>query len=421
MQMPPPVQNVLQGSQFGGGSTYVPWMNMPPQVPPSQIDPNVMMMMILSQGGKEMMKKMLPIMMMMMGGGEAGVSSGNQIIPIVMMMVLDGDGKGDMMPFIIMMMMMKNTGDDTSNTFGGKSTDKLWPLMAISLMQSRQRHSDKGEEEQWSWCYDLGVNGPEIWNKKFKSCVGGFQSPIDIVTKDVTYTSETQDNPIEMMRYDAQTTSSFDYLKNTGRSVKLDVKPDSKAGTLSGGPLIDTYEIFQLHFHWGKDDTRGSEHTLDGKEFPLELHIVHTRKGVDDVMNTKWGLSVTGFFFEIDENDNPAIAPFVDALDKITDNQAKIKFDESNFNLEELIKPSAPVTNGALIYRYSNYDGSLTTPPCNEVVHWLNFLNPLKISATQLAKFRTLKNKDNKALVDNFRPPQPLKGRTVKFYENWSP
>ena len=122
------------------------------------------------------------------------------------------------------------------------------------------------------------------------------------------------------MRYDAQTTSSFDYLKNTGRSVvcmsklsfwielswlsirsqKLDVKPGSIAGTLSGGPLIDTYEIFQLHFHWGKDDTRGSEHTLDGKEFPLELHIVHTRKGVDDVMNTKWGLSVTGFFFEID-------------------------------------------------------------------------------------------------------------------------
>ena len=90
------------------------------------------------------------------------------------------------------------------------------------------------------------------------------------------------------------------------------------------------------------------------------------------------------------ENDNPAIAPFVDALDKITDNQAKIKFDESNFNLEELIKPSAPVTNGALIYRYSNYDGSLTTPPCNEVVHWLNFLNPLKISATQLAKLRYL-------------------------------
>merc|ERR1712111_166534 len=110
-----------------------------------------------------------------------------------------------------------------------------------------------------------------------------------------------------------------------------------------------------------------------------------------------------------------ALAPFVDALDKITDNQAKIKFDESNFNLEELIKPSAPVTNGALIYRYSNYDGSLTTPPCNEVVHWLNFLNPLKISATQLAKFRTLKNKDNKALVDNFRPPQPLKDELLNF------
>ena len=153
------------GSQFGGGSTYVPWMTMPPQVPPSQIDPNIMMMMILSQGGKEMMKKMLPIIMMMMGGGEAGVSSGNQMIPIVMMMVLDGDGKGDMMPFIIMM-MMKNTGDDTSNTFGGKSTDKLWPLMAISLMQSRQRHSDKGIVHYYIIYSTFNINGRKMFLRR---------------------------------------------------------------------------------------------------------------------------------------------------------------------------------------------------------------------------------------------------------------
>ena len=36
-------------------------------------------------------------------------------------------------------------------------------------------------------------------------------------------------------------------------------------GILSGGHLQDDYQILQLHFHWGADDSKGSEHTLDGK------------------------------------------------------------------------------------------------------------------------------------------------------------
>jgi len=33
----------------------------------------------------------------------------------------------------------------------------------------------------------------------------------------------------------------------------------------------NTYVMSELHFHWGEDNTRGSEHTLDGKQFPLEV------------------------------------------------------------------------------------------------------------------------------------------------------
>ena len=39
----------------------------------------------------------------------------------------------------------------------------------------------------------------------------------------------------------------------------------SNVGILSGGHLDANYQILQLHFHWGADDTKGSEHTLDGK------------------------------------------------------------------------------------------------------------------------------------------------------------
>ena len=34
--------------------------------------------------------------------------------------------------------------------------------------------------------------------------------------------------------------------------------------------------------------------------FPIELHIVHVKRGEADPLNTVRGLDVTGFFFEID-------------------------------------------------------------------------------------------------------------------------
>ena len=41
--------------------------------------------------------------------------------------------------------------------------------------------------------------------------------------------------------------------------------------TLSGGGLPEEFTYATLHFHWGATDTTGSEHTLDGTQFPLEV------------------------------------------------------------------------------------------------------------------------------------------------------
>ena len=51
-------------------------------------------------------------------------------------------------------------------------------------------------------------------------------------------------------------------------------KSYKKILALGGGPLEDDeYELWQFHAHWGKDDSCGSEHTLDGKSFPCEVNI----------------------------------------------------------------------------------------------------------------------------------------------------
>ena len=106
-----------------------------------------------------------------------------------------------------------------------------------------------------------------------------------------------------------------------------------------GGPLQSgsKYNILQLHFHWGSDDTKGSEHTYSGKMYPIEMHIVHTRDGFDDPLNTPTGLAVTGFMFEIDSMDNAALTPLTDALANIVDSKAELPFSGSSFNINDLI------------------------------------------------------------------------------------
>lgn len=45
---------------------------------------------------------------------------------------------------------------------------------------------------------------------------------------------------------------------------------------LRGGPLgQDVYKLQQWHCHWGAVNGEGSEHTVDGRSFSGELHLVH--------------------------------------------------------------------------------------------------------------------------------------------------
>ena len=91
--------------------------------------------------------------------------------------------------------------------------------------------------------------------------------------------------------------------------------------------------------------------------------------------------------FYLKSLDNVALDPLVAELAKIRDSKSKINMENSTFKITDLVSGVAPV-DGKASTIYSTYDGSLTTPGCNEVVHWINFITPLNISARQLALFR---------------------------------
>ncbi|XP_046839824.1 carbonic anhydrase 2-like [Xenia sp. Carnegie-2017] len=60
---------------------------------------------------------------------------------------------------------------------------------------------------------------------------------------------------------------------------------------ISGGGLPGTYQLAQFHFHWGNDSTKGSEHTVNGKKYAAELHLVHVNtkySGLNEAKKVRW-------------------------------------------------------------------------------------------------------------------------------------
>ncbi|KAH3803454.1 hypothetical protein DPMN_131715 [Dreissena polymorpha] len=74
----------------------------------------------------------------------------------------------------------------------------------------------------------------------------------------------------------------------------------------------------------------------------------------------------------------------------------------------------------ANIMDYWTYEGSPTTPPLYESVQWIVFKRAVEFSSDQLAALRRLIDSDRNQMQDNFRPPQPLKGRNVRAAFQWN-
>ena len=162
---------------------------------------------------------------------------------------------------------------------------------------------------------------------------------------------------------------------NNGHTVQVDAVG---SGVLMIGS--DRYVLQQFHFH------SPSEHTVDGRSYPLEAHFVH--KAADGK------LAVIGVLFE-QGAENAALVPFWKSLPPSAG--APVDLGRGGVNVAAFLPPRHDV------YRYA---GSLTTPPCSEGVKWFVMKDHVTASAAQIAAFRAVVKRDN-------RPVQPLNDRAV--------
>jgi len=218
------------------------------------------------------------------------------------------------------------------------------------------------------WAYE-GAEGPAHWgslNSDFAACsLGAQQSPVNL-TKALAGASEAL----------ALNWKPFaPVVLNNGHTIQAPAA-EGNVTTFDGKP----YAFQQVHFH------HLSEHTIDGRHAPMEAHFVH--KGADGK------LLVLGVMIE-EGKANPEIA----ALWEVAPQQSGEAPAKASVDFAKLV-PSA-----SKFYRYA---GSLTTPPCSEIVQWVVFEEPITVSKEQIEAFAKL-------YPDNARPVQALNERTIVF------
>lgn len=223
--------------------------------------------------------------------------------------------------------------------------------------------TDKVDSVKWSYS---GAEGPENWGSlspEFATCDATSQTPINIVDP----ASATSPEPT--INYAKGAVEQF----NNGHSVEA-TAAEGNSITVDG----TTSALLQMHFH------AKSEHTINGKYSPVEVHFVHKS---DD-----GALTVIGVMLEEGSSANAAWGPFVKAIGTPEGTTANATFDW----------PAMLPTS----LKSVRYSGSLTTPPCTEGVNWLVMTEPVTLSKAQIAAITAVYS-------DNYRPVQPLNGREV--------
>ncbi|NWT98063.1 CAH9 anhydrase, partial [Urocynchramus pylzowi] len=231
-------------------------------------------------------------------------------------------------------------------------------------------------------------------------CGGTRQSPINVDTAEAIFSPDLR--PIQLSGYSLPASERLK-LKNNGHTVVLEL-PNSLA--LSGG-YAQQYRAAQLHLHWGSPSRPGSEHTINGRRFPAEIHVVHYNTKYDsftEAMVRPDGLAVLGAFLEVGHWENQYYHEILEYLYEIQEVGQETFV--PGFNIGGLLPANLKL--------YFHYNGSLTTPPCYQTVKWTIFNQTVLLSHHQMSVLvSTLRNADDKLLQNIYRPVQSLQGRSV--------
>lgn len=237
--------------------------------------------------------------------------------------------------------------------------------------------TDHGSQRAAQWSY-AAETGPVHWSAldgSYAACGNGrAQSPIDLSDARLTTLPPLARDYVPANLKIMHHEHVLDVIDN-GHTIQIDVDDGSELGFGS-----ERYALVQYHFH------APSEHTVDGKHFPMEMHLVHR--------SVTGHLAVMGVLIRSGAH-NDAFDPVWQHLPHTPGET--VHLEHVSVDVDDLLPTD---------HRTWHYGGSLTTPPCDEGVAWFVLHEPIELSPAQIDAFRAIFDGNN-------RPVQPLHERAV--------
>ncbi|KAE8696702.1 Alpha carbonic anhydrase 5 [Hibiscus syriacus] len=192
---------------------------------------------------------------------------------------------------------------------------------------------------------------------------GTMQSPIDMSSERVNIVSH-----LGRLRRSYKPTNAV--LRNRGHDMMLRWEGEAGAIEING----TEYELHQCHWH------SPSEHTINGRRYDLELHLVHE--------SADGKIAVVGIMYKIGRPDS-----FLSSRLPIP----PMKREQWGIDPRDIKIGSR---------KYYRYIGSLTVPPCTE-----NVVRTVTREQVRLLRVAVHDNSDT-----NARPLQAINKRSIKLF-----
>ncbi|CAA0830432.1 Alpha carbonic anhydrase 7 [Striga hermonthica] len=254
-------------------------------------------------------------------------------------------------------------------------------IILLGLAKSINAQEVEDERE-----FDYAVNspkGPNNWGKIKKDWVkcneGTMQSPIDLSHERVRIISTTEEK-----NYTACNAT----ITNRGHDIQMKFLGDAGLMTING----TNYHLVSAHWH------SPSEHTINGRRYDMELHLVH----VSTDLQVKNNISVLGMLYKIGKPDK-FLSMIVRNVSSIMDEQHR----ESPLGMVD------PAKINSRSKKYFRYQGSLTVPPCTEGVIWT--INK-KVKTVSRHQVNLLREAVHDYAERNARPLQAKNSRDIYLY-----
>lgn len=262
-----------------------------------------------------------------------------------------------------------------------------------------------GDHKSGEWSYADTHSWASFGNP---FCDGSSQSPVDIVTANVSTESFLQKSHQQPTPAPGPLLGHLKYMALDGRTIENhghNVQVNGNFGTFE---LHDSlYDVVQFQFHFP------SEHAVNGKLKTGELQILHRQQGTRGTAS----LAVVSILLQ---TEHPALMAH---LEQERESELNFLYNLGFGSVLPQVGEKLPVKGTVDILTafkrvldggFYHYHGSLTTPPCSETVHWYVMQFPALVTPEMVQTFKDIFHDPA-----NNRPVQPLNGRDIGFNLIW--